>query len=113
MADQMNQTDQSDQMEGEENDNGIDYCIEIRVMKTGQVLVGVESGEQEAQEEQNNGQEDELTPAKSIKEALSMALDIFKSGGEMPDMQGGMDQMNAGYGNKPMKQASQNPNGGY
>jgi len=108
MQDQGDQTDQAD----EQDDKGIDYCIEIRVMKTGQVMVGVESGEQEAQEEQDNGEEDQLTPAKSIKDALSMALDIYRSGGEMPNPEGNMEEMNSGYSGKPMKQATQNPQGG-
>lgn len=96
--------DQGAQQGSEDNDG---YCIEIHVKADGTITVSVESEAAEQAEDQNAESESAM-PVKSIKEALSMALDIFKSNGEMQQPGADMDQMNAGYtGQKAPKQPMQ------
>lgn len=65
-------------------DSGYEICI--RCDGEGKLSVGVESGAQEAAEGMDGGQAPDddagYTPAKDIKEALTMALDIYKSQGK-------------------------------
>jgi hypothetical protein len=77
-----------------EDDGG--YSIEIRVSGNKDISVCVEGGADEAAEDQGGaggeaGEEDDsgggmskYTPCKSIKEALTLALEIFRNDGEMP-----------------------------
>lgn len=75
------------------------YEICIRVDGQGKLAVGVESNAQEAAEA--NGQMEpsaEYTPVESIKEALTMALDIYRADGQMAG-DGGQDsaEFEAGF----------------
>jgi hypothetical protein len=89
---------------GESQDDG-SYVIEIRVGSDKSISVCVESGSEEAAEEQGEdsgggddsggGEDDDSTPVKSIKEALTLALEIFRSGGQMP--QGADDDFQQGF----------------
>ena len=82
------------------------YCIEIHVKSDGTISVGVESEADETAEDQGTEDQGSEMPVKSIKDALSMALDIFKNGGEMQSPGADMEQMSAGYtGQKAPKSA--------
>lgn len=84
------------------------YEICIRVGGDGKLSVGVESGQAEATEaapgmepgatpmpEEAGGQ---YMPVESIKEALTMALDIYRADGQMPGDGGMADaEFDAGY----------------
>lgn len=62
------------------------YEICIRVDGEGKIAVGVESNDQEAAEA--NGQAEpsaEYTPVENIKEGLTLALEIYRADGQMPD----------------------------
>jgi hypothetical protein len=63
------------------------YCIEIHVSADGSLSVGVEPESEEYDEGQ--GAPDKGTPAKNIKDALTQALEIYKSNGQAPE--GGSD----------------------
>ena len=80
---------------GEESTSA--YTIEITVTADGKISVGVETAQEESEEE--GGSEGTATdedmasegsepgaaqPVKSIKEALVLALEIFKNNGEAP-----------------------------
>ena len=69
------------------------YTIEISVAGDGSITVGAESAAQENAEggsgvpsggASSDSSEGTAQPAKNIKDALLMALEIFKAGGEMP-----------------------------
>lgn len=83
----------------ESQDDG-SYVIEIRVGGDKSISVCVESGADEAGEESGGGEgageasEDDAggdsgmgdyVPCKSIKEALTLALEIFRADGQMPN----------------------------
>jgi hypothetical protein len=73
--------------ESTENAGPQGYCIEIHVSADGKISVGVESEAEESSEEQGEGGEggepsdDNLSPAKDIKDALTQALAIYKADG--------------------------------
>ena len=76
------------------------YTIEISVTPDG-ISVGVESADQESSEESGAGGAgggSEATPVPSIKAALTMALDIYRNDGQMPEGNG-EDDMASGFGN--------------
>lgn len=74
------------------------YVIEIRVSGSKEITVCVEEGSEEAGEEAGadggdadsygasgaGGGDDNSVPVKSIKEALTLALEIFRNDGELP-----------------------------
>lgn len=82
---------------GAQQDDG-SYVIEIRVSGDKQISVCVERGAEEASEEGasdqggqadagdygGSGADDDSTPVKSIKEALTLALEIFRADGVLP-----------------------------
>jgi hypothetical protein len=62
------------------------FTIEISAMEGGSCTVAVESAAQEASEGSPEGEAAEAAPVQvnSIKEALSLALEIYRNGGQMP-----------------------------
>lgn len=91
---------------------GSSYVIEITVTADGMISVGVESADEESQEEGGEGAEagpgadaDEAAepaegaaqPAKSIKEALTMALEIFKNNGQAASADTSDSDFSSGY----------------
>jgi hypothetical protein len=62
------------------------FTIEISAMEGGTCTVAVESAAQEASEGSPEGEAAEAAPISvgSIKEALSLALEIYRNGGQMP-----------------------------
>lgn len=99
---------------------GAGYVIEITVTADGMISVGVESADEESQEEDGEGassggssdSEDESAdpsaepaepadgaamPAKTIKEALTMALEIFKNNGQSPSADTSDSDFSSGY----------------
>jgi hypothetical protein len=96
-ADPMASGDQTDASQGAPtggDDDGSQnggYVIEIRVGADKSISVCVESAADEDAEESGGGDDgsggdsdDNSTPVKSIKEALTMALEIYRNDGEMP-----------------------------
>ena len=86
---------------------GASYTIEISVTPDG-ISVGVESADQENAEQGAAGAAggaggEAATPVKSIKEALTLALEIYRADGEMPETSGTSpeDAMDAGYSGTP------------
>lgn len=82
------------------------YTIEISVTPDG-ISVGVESADQENAEEggsegagEAQGTPAAATPVGSIKEALTLALDIYRADGQMPDQNAPSpeDEMSSGFG---------------
>ena len=84
------------------------YVIEIRVSANKEITVCVESGSEEDAEEQGGDAggdpdggdygasgDDNSVPVKSIKEGLTLALEIFKNDGQMP--QQADDQFQQGF----------------
>jgi hypothetical protein len=76
------------------------YCIEIHVSADNQITVGVEpesaeSAEGETQPD-NGGQ-----AVSSIREALQVAMDIFKNGGQVMDAESGDGDFSAGFASGP------------
>lgn len=69
------------------------YCIEIHVSAGGAITVEVEPEGEEAQEEAGGaagepgegGGAPEGAPAKNIKDALTMALEIYRNNGQSPE----------------------------
>lgn len=78
------------------------YCIELRVKPDGSITVSSEPLAQEMAEEP--GAEEgggEGTPAENIKEALTIALQIYKNKGKpMADAGMGDEDFTAGYANR-------------
>lgn len=82
------------------------YTIEISVMADGKISVGCESASEENAEESGGGEASEAggepsgeaQPCKGIKDALIMALEIFKNNGEMPAPDDSDEQFASGYG---------------
>lgn len=65
------------------------YVICIHVGGDGTLSVGTESDQEEAQEAQGGSGDDaqdmeDYEPAKNIKDALTMALEIYRNDGQMP-----------------------------
>lgn len=79
------------------------YTICIKVGADGQISVGVEDEAAEAQAgaespEQESAEESSLQPVGSIKEALTAALDIYRSNGQAPEDSGAMqDEFTSGF----------------
>lgn len=91
------------------------YVVEIACMPDGTFMVSVEGGDEEAEEEggedqggaptnamggsddgeQGEAQEPAGMPARTKKEALTLALDIINAGGKMPG--GADDSFQAGF----------------
>jgi hypothetical protein len=71
------------------------YCIEIHVKPDGSLSVSTEPENEEYAED--GGQQDMGKPAANIKEALTMALEIFKADGQMPDDGGADADLDAGF----------------
>lgn len=85
---------------------GYEICIRVGADK--QISVGVESAEEDPAAGQPE-QEGDYAPAASIGEALSMAGEIFRNGGAMPDQAAGPDAQTdamAGYKRKAAPQMS-------
>ena len=76
------------------------YTIEITVTADGKISVGVESSDQENAEESGAPADasDSAQPAKDIKSALVMALEIYKNNGEAPGADDSDEQFASGYG---------------
>jgi len=90
MQGQMVAEDQGDQG----NQDG--YCIELRVLPNGTIAVSSEPIQaEEGETEQMDGK-----IAKSIQEALKMALEIYSNDGDT----GGEEDFNAGFGGQPMRE---------
>lgn len=96
------------QPQTEDSTGGYEICI--RVGADGALSVGVErEGAEEAQAmPPGGGQPMEMmaadegaayVPVGSIKEALTMALDIYRAEGQMPD-DGGQAEFDSGYTNR-------------
>lgn len=86
-------------MEGEEEAEG-GYTICIKVGADGQIKVGLENPESQEMEseEQQEYEDSDLMPVKDIKEALTTALEIFRSQGSAPaDKSAMQDQFASGY----------------
>jgi hypothetical protein len=99
---QMGAMDQTEP-EGDEAKGSGGYCIEIHVGADGKLSVEVESEAEEAQEEgaEAGGEAGETgSPASSIKEALTMALAIYKNNGQMPDDTGADEAFQQGVSGK-------------
>lgn len=86
-------TDADPSEAGDQDDSqGGGYCIEIHVAADGSITVDVEPEAEEASEEQGEdggesggeGAEPKGAPAKNIKDALTMALEIFRNQGQQP-----------------------------
>lgn len=99
--------------------SGGGYTIEITVTADGKISVGVESADEENEEESSAGgasagsgadgagtSDDESTeptegaaqPAKNIKDALVMALEIYKNNGASPGVDDSDSQFQSGFG---------------
>lgn len=78
---------------GEEGTGAAPYMICINVDANGKMSVGVEAPEADEME----GMEPKGMPAPSARDAISMVMDIIKSGGKMPDSSGD-DEFNKGFG---------------
>lgn len=87
-------TDQAAPTDPAMQDKAAGYCICIHVDAEGALSVGVEDeGAEEAQESPEGmgameNEQDEyanFTPAKNIKQALTMALEIYHADGNMPE----------------------------
>ena len=83
------------------------YVIEISVMADGKIMVGTESMQTAMAEESEGGMGEtpeetmaESLPAKNIKDALTMALAIYKNDGVMPEPDNSDEQFAAGYANQ-------------
>jgi membrane protease subunit (stomatin/prohibitin family) len=88
---------------GGDSSAGGGYTIEITVTADGQISVGVESADQESAEESGGASggadtDSGAVPAKSIKDALTMALQIYKSNGQAPQADTSDQDIDAGYG---------------
>lgn len=68
--------------EGMEAPGGYEICIKVDAQ--GGISVGREDAREESAEPAMSGEEGEYTPAGSIKEALQIALTIFKGSGKAP-----------------------------
>ena len=87
MADPAMAGDEAEPMDSAQEESGeLAYEICIRVNKDGTMSVGVESADQEAAEEQASGVEGEpgSQTVDTIKKALTLALEIYKADGQMP-----------------------------
>jgi hypothetical protein len=73
------------------------YTIEIHVDPQGAISVGVDTGADE-QDEGAGDDAGELQPAKNIKDALTIALDIFRNEGQMTQGPSADDDMASGFG---------------
>lgn len=104
---------------GSDTDSGMGagYVIEITVTADGMISVGVEPADEESQEEGGEGAsadpsaadpsaeggeaaepaEGSAQPAKTIKEALTMALEIFKNNGQAPSADTSDSDFSSGY----------------
>lgn len=79
------------------------YTICIKVGADGQIYVGLENPAAEAAEspEQEAAEESGLQPVKSIKDALTAALEIYRSNGQAPEDSASMqDEFQSGYKGK-------------
>jgi hypothetical protein len=79
---------------GEDGGNGgpMPYTICIYVDGNGKMSVGVEQPEAPGEDAEPMGK-----PVPSARDAISMVMDIIKSGGNMPDSSGD-DEFNKGFG---------------
>lgn len=96
MADQMQDpTMQGAQVMGEEStEQGSGFTICIKVSPDGSVKVGTEPYSEE--------DEENLSPVKNIKDAMSVALDIYKNQGQIPEASAGEEDFNSGFAPKSM-----------
>lgn len=94
MADQMQDpTMQGAQAMGEEStEQGAGFTICIKVSPDGSVKVGTEPY---AEEDEKN-----LSPVKNIKDAMSIALDIYKNQGQIPELGEGEEDFDSGFAPK-------------
>lgn len=82
------------------DDDAGSYTIEIEVSADGSMTVSVETAAQEGAEQpgaDESADEAQSRPASSIKEALTIALEIFKADGKMPQAGADEQAFNAGY----------------
>ena len=89
---------EASEMEGEESEGG--YTICIKVDANGEIRVGIENPESQEMEseEQQEYEDSDLMPVRDIKEALTTALEIFRSKGAAPMDKGAMqNEFASGY----------------
>jgi hypothetical protein len=103
MDQMMNQDPQAQETPGEyqsaDQDNG-GYTVCIKVTPDGKFSVGVETAQQEASEQQAGSESGgSYTPAGDVKSALTMALEIIRNDGQMPD-ESGQAEFDSGYTNR-------------
>lgn len=83
-----------------EQSAGTGYTIEIAVSADGKISVGCESAAAEGAEAGAEGAPEAAMatqPAKDIKDALVIALGIYKNNGEMPEADDSDAQFASGY----------------
>ena len=79
--------------EGGEKSGGFTICI--KVAPDGSIKVGTEPYAEEGGEDESG-----LAPAKNIKEAMSVALDIYNNGGQVVDATAGDADFDSGFASK-------------
>lgn len=78
------------------------YCIEIHVGADGKISVDVEPEADEAAEEQGEGGESSKgQPVSGFKEALQVAMDIYKNDGQIQDAGAGDSDFAEGFASGP------------
>lgn len=80
---------------GEIEEAGQGFTICIKVGPDGSIMVGTEPYTEEGGEDESG-----LSPVGNIKEAMSVALDIYKNQGQVIDATEGEDEFNAGFAPK-------------
>lgn len=96
--------DASESAQGDDQGATGGYEICIQVGADGQISVGVESADYEAAEEAGAAEAgatgaSEMKPAANIRDAIQMAMDIYRAGGKVGDDQEAID-FKAGFGKK-------------
>lgn len=92
MVDQTTMQDPSADTSQDDGSAGVGFVIEITCTADGKISVGIETADQK------NAEEGAAQPAKNIKDALVLALQIYKNNGEMPEADDSDSQFSQGYG---------------
>lgn len=89
-----------------QTDTGYEICI--KVDGAGKISVGVDMESDEAAQGPGTGapvtptdDDSSYHPVRSIKEAMQVAMDIYKNSGQMVSADAGMDDFNSGFGQNP------------